>query len=242
MKSFLEECAEDILRKYDDDNTVCVVFPNKRTLLHFRKSYARIKNKVAFSGHLFPIDKVLSQFVPTVNADELTLLFKLYEAFSEVFRHEGMLNAGIAADFNTFYDTGRKILSDFNEIDNYLVDIDRLCRNFADLNEIDVFYAGMEPEVVSIIKSFWSNFSAGRLSHEKKRYMELWLGLPKVYHIFQKKLAADSLSYSGMKNRQICRMVDSTGLETRYRLYRTAHRHIRPHPHSPPIFLWQLWG
>ena len=106
MNSFLEDCAADILRKYDNDDSVCVVFPNKRTMLHFRKSYARIKNEVSFSRHLFPINKVLNQFLPSVCADDLTLLFQLYDAFRQVFAHEGMLNAGIADDFDSFYDSG----------------------------------------------------------------------------------------------------------------------------------------
>lgn len=220
MNSFLEECAADILRKYDGDNSVCVVFPNKRTMLHFRKSYARIKNEVSFSGHLYPINKILNQFLPVVKADDLTLLFKLFEAFKRVFGHEGMLNSGIAADFDSFYDSGCKILSDFNEIDNYLVDINQLCRNFADLNEIDAFYApSMEHDVVEIIRTFWSSFSQGRLSREKKRYLELWTGLPKVYQIFHELLAESRIAYAGMANRSICDLIDKKGLNMRYRTY-----------------------
>lgn len=220
MNSFLEECAADILRKYDGDYSVCIVFPNKRTMLHFRKSYARIKNEVSFSGHLYPINKVLNQFLPVIKADELTLLFRLFEAFGEVFAHDGMLNSGIAADFDSFYDSGRKILADFNEIDNYLVDIDQLCHNFADLSAIDTFYApSMEREIVEIIRSFWANFSQGRLSREKQRYLELWTGLPQVYKKFREILTKEKIAYSGMANRAICDLIDKKGLPMRYKKY-----------------------
>ena len=220
MNSFLDDCAADILRKYDNNDAVCVVFPNKRTMLHFRKSYARLKNEVSFSGHLFPIDKVFNQFLPSVKADDLTLLFKLYDAFRQVFAHEGMKNAGIAADFDAFYDSGRKILSDFNEIDNYLVDINQLCRNFADLSEIDAFYApSMAQEVIEIIRQFWANFSQQRLSKEKERYLELWTGLPKVYQIFRQSLTEAHVCYTGMKNRAICDLIDQKGLDTKYATY-----------------------
>jgi hypothetical protein len=103
MKSFLEDCAADILRKFGNNNTVCVVFPNKRTLLHFRKAYAHLIGEVTISGYLYPIDKVLSQFLPINTADELTLLFKLYEAFRTVFCDPLMLNTNLAKDFNTFF-------------------------------------------------------------------------------------------------------------------------------------------
>ncbi len=220
MNSFLEDCAADILRKYDNDDSVCVVFPNKRTMLHFRKSYARIKNEVSFSRHLFPINKVLNQFLPSVCADDLTLLFQLYDAFRQVFVHEGMLNAGIADDFDSFYDSGLKILADFNEIDNYLVDINQLCRNFADLSEIDAFYApSMAQEVIEIIRSFWANFSQQKLSREKERFLELWTGLPKVYEIFNESLKSAHIAYPGMKNRAICDLIEQKGLETKYSTY-----------------------
>ncbi len=219
MKSFLEECAGDILRKFGNDNSVCVVFPNNRTLLHFRKEYARIKNQVSFSGFMFPISKVLNQFLKANVPDELTLLFHLYDAFHQVFGVQGMYNANIAADFNSFYDTGCKILQDFNEIDNYLVDIDQLCHNFADINELEAFYAGFEPEQVEIIRTFWANFSQERLSREKERYKELWTNIPKVYHIFQDILYKNGLMYSGMKNRRIHQLTRNGNLPIKFQTY-----------------------
>lgn len=224
MKSFLEECAADILAKYDNDNSACVVFPNKRTMVYFRKIYARMKNQVSFSGNLFPINLVLKDFLKRSGvvanvADELTALFELYEAFREVFCRKGMLNYRLAEDFNRFFDTGQKISSDFNEIDNYLVDIDQLCHNFADLNELDAYYSDLGEDVVEIIKSFWANFSQDRLSTEKMRYKELWINLPKVYHAYKRRLAEKNFSYSGMNNRRICDLIDQGKLNTRFKTY-----------------------
>lgn len=219
MKSFLEECAEDILRKYNNDNSVCVVFPNNRTMLHFRKIYAGIKKEVSFSGFFYPISKVLNQFLKANVPDELTLLFHLYDAFHQVFAFDGMHNANIAGDFNSFYDTGRKILQDFNEIDNYLVDIDQLCHNFADINELEQYYAGFEPEQVEIIRTFWVNFSNERLSREKERFKELWINLPKVYRIFQGILDKAGVMYSGMKNRRIHSLIRDGKFPVRFGKY-----------------------
>ncbi len=219
MKSFLEECAEDILRKYSNDNSVCVVFPNNRTMLHFRKIYARLKNEVSFSGCLFPINKIQNQFMRCNVADELTLLFYLYDAFHQVFADGAMMNSNIASDFNSFYDTGRRILSDFNEIDNYLIDIDQLCHNFADINELEEFYAGFDPDQVEIIRTFWANFSNERLSHEKKRYKELWTNLPRVYRLFHQILDNAKAMYSGMKNRKIYELTRSGNLPIKFGTY-----------------------
>lgn len=219
MKSFLEECASDILQKYDKDDSVCVVFPNKRTMVYFRKEYAKLKNQVSFAKNLYPVDKILQQFLKFNQADDLTLLFELYKAFKEVFDRDGMKNRNIAADFNAFFDTGQKLLADFNEIDNYLVDIDQLCHNCADLNELDAFYAGLDEKIIGIIRAFWANFSSEKLSREKLRFYELWVNLPKVYNIFKARLKELGCSYSGMHKREICALIKKGGLETRFKTY-----------------------
>ncbi|MBR4266431.1 MAG: exodeoxyribonuclease V subunit gamma [Bacteroidales bacterium] len=220
MNSFLRDCAEDILSKYDNDNSVCMVFPNKRTMLYFRTVYAKLKRQVSFSGHMFPINKVWQQFLKTTVADDLTLLFQLFDAFQQVFNHQGMLNQGLAADFNRFFDTGQRLVADFNEIDNYLVDINQLCHNCADLNEIDAYFSKDFPEEYrEIIKTFWRNFSPDHISKEKQRFMELWINLPKVYNIFKQNLEKLGAGYSGMNNRKICQLIDDGNLKTRFKTY-----------------------
>jgi len=219
MKSFLQECAEDILNKFDKEDSICVVFPNKRTMIYFRKEYAKLKNEVSFAKNLYPINLILNKFHKTTTADELTLLFELYDAFRQVFFKPEMRNKNIAGDFNLFFDTGQKILSDFNEIDNYLIDIDRLCHNFADLSELDAFYSDLDEETVKIIKAFWANFSTERLSNEKLRFQELWINLPKVYKIFRENLKAKKCSYSGMHNREICEIIKNGNLKTEFKTY-----------------------
>lgn len=239
MKSFLEECASDILQKYDKDDSVCVVFPNKRTMVYFRKEYARLKNRVSFAKNLYPVSHILQQFLKFNQADELTLLFELFKAFKAVFDKPGMRNRNIAGDFNSFFDTGMRLLADFNEIDNYLVDIRQLCHNCADLNGLDAFYAELDPEIVKIIRSFWANFSSEKLSNEKLRFYELWIHLPDVYDIFCENLKKLGCAYSGMHNRAICGLIKEGRLETRFKTYifigfnvlnkaeRTIFRHLR---------------
>ena len=214
MKTFLEECALDILEKYDEASSVCVVFPNKRTMIHFRKIYAAQKKQVSFAKSLYPIEKILHTFLPENQGGELFLLAELYKAFREVFYKDELKNRYTAQDFNTFFDTGRRLLADFNEIDNYLVDINQLCHNCADLNELDAFYADLEPKTVEIIRSFWSNFSTEKLSQEKLRFYELWVRLPEVYKIFNNNLDKLNCSYQGRHYRKICQLIDQGNLNT----------------------------
>ena len=181
----------------------------------------------------------MQQFLNFNQADELTLLFELYKAFKTVFDKDEMKNRNLAADFNAFFDTGQRLVADFNEIDNYLVDIEQLCHNCADLNELDAFYSELEPEIVEIIRAFWANFSSEKLSREKLRFYELWVNLPEVYKIFKSNLKKIGCSYSGMHNRAICDLIKEGRLETRFSTYifvgfnvlnkaeKTIFRHLR---------------
>lgn len=221
METFLEETAKDILQKYGSRESVCVVFPNKRTLSFFRKAYAEAVGGTSFAGNFFTINKVIAQlsgYMPV--EDNVNLLFTLYDAFAEVFK-DSEYNARLASGFDVFYDTGVKLLKDFNEIDNYLVDLKQLCNNFADIADIEAFYAGssFSEEQIDAIKSFWTNFSPERLSKEKLRYKELWINLPRVHDIFVNKLLERGKGYTGLINRLICNKIDDGTINPKYKTY-----------------------
>lgn len=221
METFLEETAKDILQKYGSRESVCVVFPNKRTLSFFRKAYGEAVGSTSFAGNFFTINKVIAQlsgFVPV--EDNVNLLFTLYDAFVEVFKNSEY-NARLASGFDVFYDTGVKLLKDFNEIDNYLIDLHQLCNNFADIADIEAFYAksSFSDDQIEAIKSFWNNFSTERLSNEKRRYKELWINLPRVHEIFVKKLLERNVGYTGFINRLICNKIDEGTLDPKYKTY-----------------------
>ncbi|MCQ2975884.1 MAG: exodeoxyribonuclease V subunit gamma [Bacteroidales bacterium] len=221
MKSFLEETANDILKKYSNKESVCIVFPNKRTLHFFRKAYADVINQTTVSGNFLTINQVISQLSGYLTVEGgISLLFSLYDAFNQVFSGD-MLNAHIASRFDKFYDTGNKLLKDFNEVDNYLVDLHQLCQNFADLAEIDAFYAenNFDEEQINAIKSFWENFSPEKLSHEKRRYMELWVNIPKVYDIFVNKILEKKIAYTGLVNKIICNKIKNGTLNPKFKTY-----------------------
>lgn len=222
MQTFLQETAKDILQKYGNQESVCVVFPNKRSLSFFRKAYAEAVGATSFSGNFFTINKIIKQLSGYFPLEEnsVKLLFTLYDAFYDVFK-DSDYNASLASGFDKFFDTGNKLLKDFNEIDNYLIDIDQLCTNFADIAEIDAFYSNesFSPEQIDAIKTFWANFSPDRLSKEKLRYQELWINLPRVHKLFVQKLTDNRTGYSGMINRMICQKIDNGSIIPKYKTY-----------------------
>ena len=221
MNSFLYETAQDIIKRYGVfDKNICLIFPNKRSLYIFKKEYAKIIGKVVYAPNIVTIDQVINSWSGFIKCDNLTLLFHLYDAFCKVFAKKDMLNSFLTNDFDIFYDTGLRILNDFNEIDNYLIKINQLCTNIADLAGIDAEFADFTEEQLEAIKHFWANFSAEKLSEEKKRFKELWENLPKVYEIFKQELTKKGIAYNGMINRAVCNKLDNeNNIIYRYKTY-----------------------
>src|SRR5690606_40247186 len=77
----------------------------------------------------------------------------------------------IKATFEEFISWGEMLLSDFDDIDRYLVDHKLLFRNLADIKEIEN----------------WS-FDSTSLSEGQKRFMEFWDTLPIYYERFEEEL------------------------------------------------------
>ena len=82
--------------------------------------------------------------------------------------------------FEEFLNWGNILLSDFNEIDRYLLDAKQVFRNLADIKEIEN----------------WS-FGQKELTASQKRFMEFWDRLPAYYFALNKKLDAMDQCYMG---------------------------------------------
>ena len=220
MNSFLFDTAQDIVKKHKNNGDFCLVFPNKRSLYFFDKEYVKLVGKTTWALNRFTIDSVINSWSDYQKCDTLSLLFCLYDSFSEIFGKKNMLNSFLAEDFDKFYETGLRILNDFNEIDNYLVNIKQLCTNIADLAGIDAEFTDFSPEQIEAIKSFWANFSTEKLSNEKLRFKELWENLPNVYDIFYQKLKKKGIAYGGMINRNVCHKLDrGEDIKFRFKTY-----------------------
>ena len=82
--------------------------------------------------------------------------------------------------FDEFLTWGNILLSDYNEIDRYLLDADKVFRNLADIKEIEQ----------------WS-FGDATLTDSQKRFMEFWDRLPGYYNALNESLSKSGVCYAG---------------------------------------------
>lgn len=203
---FLYQVAQDIISRKNELKNFCIVFPNKRTGVYFKKYFAQIVGKSSWAPDIYTIDSLIKGFVRHRNPDKHTSLFMLYDIFKKQF-------AGSDKDFyrlftfDKFYTTGEIILKDFNELDNYLVEVRDIYQNIENFEKIDYNLSYLNDEQKAMLKEYWLNFSIEKSSEEKERFVELWNSLPKIYDKFTEELKEKRLAYNGLRNRELVELI-----------------------------------
>ena len=200
---FLSQVAKDIddFRKglgEGDKERMVVVFPNKRSVRYFKMVYSSQIREHQFIRTL-PWQQLLDSLLPDYQAaSPLRLLVVLYDIFKQVMgQSRGFADMG----FDEFYSLGQTILSDFNEIDNYLIDAQKIYLNIADLEQLTKLDF-LSDEQLNVIKQFWSQYKNLGVEHAEF-FVQLFSNLAKIYEKFTSYLRDNKLHYPGLRNRII---------------------------------------
>jgi len=213
MTPFLQQVARHYAALPDTSGHV-FVFPNRRSMLFFKKWFAR---ETAGSGsvRMLPRMVTMSDFFAAMGGtkatDRITLLLRLYDAYKA-------LNPR-AESLDDFIYWGDVILRDFDDIDKYLVDARALFANIGELREISVPVSDYaEKEQLEAISRLLGHFSEkvlateGRKGREvKDSFRSLWNLLYPLYSAFREGLAAEGLAYEGMIYRQVAEALSREG-------------------------------
>jgi hypothetical protein len=192
---FLKEIA-DLLLQPDvyDLNSTCVVFPNKRARLYLSKYIGELTDKPVWAPQYLTISELMEKISGYLFADRLSLLFELYEVYSNV--------TGSTESFDAFYPYSETLLADFDEIDKYLVNADDLFGNLSGLKTIDGRFNYLSDDQIALIRRFWSTFNPERISEGQEVFISLWESLPGVYRELRSRLHNRHMAYEGMAYRQ----------------------------------------
>jgi len=208
MQVFLKEVARQIFDEFSGDMSKHkLVFPNRRSSLYFNKYFSAFVDKPLLAPDIFTINELFQTWSSFKLADPLYLMFRLYESYNTLNK---------AGDpFDEFYYWGDMIINDFDDIDKYLVDSRLIFQNLKDLRDIDAKFGGFEPEVIEIIRQFWSSFDPSSLTPEKDDFLAVWDMLSNLYSDFKQILTESGMAYEGMLMREVVEAISSGSLELR---------------------------
>ena len=204
MNPFLYSVAQAFYSREGEaikDNTF--VFPSRRAELFFIKYLSQISGKPIFSPNTITIDDFISQLSGYAPADRVEMLFLLYDNYIKI--------SNSNESFDDFYYWADILLTDFDDIDKYLVDASKIFSNLYELKEIDSqFHDMLTPEQKEFLKRFISNFDYNEnVEGSKKEFVTLWKMMYKLYIALRENLDSRGCAYNGMMLRSIIERISN---------------------------------
>lgn len=216
---FLQLVAEAYARHHGTDvDQFCFVFPNKRSAAFFSQHLDKALSKSHISPCLMTISELVSEFSEGIDATRYEQLFMLYNEYAKLSKE--------ISSFDRFMFWGDMLISDFNDVDRYMVDADQLFINVERLKEISSNY--LTEEQLEVIRRYWGDEKPheyreqfwNHISHGEeeqttanKKFLKLWEVLAPLYKNFRQRLREHGLTTSGMRYREAAENMRHATLE-----------------------------
>lgn len=182
-KTFLEYVVDDLAAKNVDSTKCTFVLPSKRSGTFLKKIIAKKEEKTIFSPSTQSIQEFITEIsglAPAANVDLLLLLFEVYKK-SPIAQHD---------DFGSFMKWGQTLLSDFNDIDGYLIPANEILNYLSAIKEIN--HWSLKKDKTELIEN----------------YLQLWGNLESIYNEFYRQLLSKQMGYQGLIQREAVKKLE----------------------------------
>lgn len=187
---YFEEAAGNISRRV-------FVFPNRRSMLFFRKylgQCAADKREAMFAPRTLTMNEFFAELSGMRASDRIQLMLELYGCYSKLRKDPEPLD--------DFIFWGDMLLSDFDDIDKYLVDAEHLFTNVSEFKDIQDYASYLSERQMEALEKFIEHFTLrSRERKYKKGFLKIWDILWPLYRDFRSLLASEGRAYEGMMYR-----------------------------------------
>ena len=199
MIPFLDQVARHYYAEGGVED-LCFIVPNRRAAVFFRKYLSAC---VAEDGRVMRVPRIctvndffyrLAGLQPT---DQVHLLLELYDCYKPLYAATG----AEVEPLDDFIFWGGVLLADFDDVDKYLVDPERLFTNIADFRSIQDDFSYLEDAQEAAIGRFLSHFRKG--GRYKEAFRRIWNILLPLYRDFNARLREKGMSYEGQAYRAL---------------------------------------
>jgi len=194
---FLEKVAKTLYDNHRDEmDKQIVILPSRRAGLYLARHLSRLSDKPQWAPMMMTVTDLFASFSALRLTEPETLIFDLYRAYSD--------SVTAPLPFDDFWSWGETIVSDFNDIDLWLADAQKIYSNISDLKEIDHKFGGLTEEQIEIIRSFWTSFRPEETGSEARTaFRSVWQMLWPLYSSFRERLSSEGRAWEGMLCRQV---------------------------------------
>lgn len=215
MTPFLKQIAGKYFADPENLSGTLFVLPSRRAVVFFYKYLSQVANENGKAPVIMPSALTMDEFILGLcdvrKADRITQILELYSCYSAVCVENGH-QADSLDDFIFWADM---ILSDFNDIDKYLVDAKNLLRNIAEYRKIKDDFSYLSPTQRKAMETFLGHF--GRMGGEenigeyKQRFARIWDMLYPIYVKFNESMLDKGVLYEGAVYRRVVQRVGQEG-------------------------------
>lgn len=136
------------------------------------------------------INELMEQISGIGYGERIVLLSELFK----IYKHHHP-----SEEFDKFYFWGDMLISDFDLIDKYMVDANRILRNINDLKELEADLSYLDEKHISSLRSFWASITDKKtLTDQKERFLKVWRTLPTIYTEYRQRLEKLGIGYPGL--------------------------------------------
>lgn len=199
-QTFIGEMECGNIKNFDE---YCFVFPNRRSSIFFKKYLGELTSKPFFSPTLTTIGTLFGDISGLKLADKISLLIDLHSVYSKYYAN---------TSFDEFVFWGDVILNDFDDVDKYLVDAQKLFTNIRDLNSLSSDYSFLSENQLEAIRSFWGTVIEHSNGEKEKKFISIWENLYSIYVEFKQLLKSKGEGYEGMIYREVAETLEQDTL------------------------------
>jgi len=184
MQPFLEEITDYILAHHGSQTgDLCVVTPNRRASLFFRKYFSNRVQKVTWSPDTLSIEDFINRISGLTVIDSTSMLFHFYEVYSRLEQDD-------AKPVDDFIRWAPVLLNDMDEIDAHLDDPGQIYSALKDIKRIETWNPDGSP-----------------LTEFQKNYLAFFGKLESWHRALSASLLARRLAGQGLSSRQAARII-----------------------------------
>ncbi|HLP63392.1 PD-(D/E)XK nuclease family protein [Flavobacterium sp.] len=178
--SFLNQLAQKILLNHSENSSdLLVVLPNKRAKVFLLNELKEATSTTLFSPDIISIEDFIQDIAGIRTLDSIELLFQFYQVYLEIHDDEPK------ETFDVFANWAKTLLQDFNEIDRYLLDPDKILNYLENIKEIEHWSVSIEQRTDLI-----------------EKHLKFWKKLPEYYHSLYDCLLSQGKGYQGLIYRE----------------------------------------
>lgn len=215
MNTFIDHIVEHLENaSLEELHRYVFVFPSRRACYYFRDALLKkYHDRTFWMPSILSIEDFIMHCTRKSVGSEIDLLFALYQCYSTTYHTppSGETDKDDLPTFDKFYAWGQVLLKDFDEVDRYMVDAEKLYRNLDQLTKLESRFQGGD-EMREALERFNDMMGEGE-SSLKTSFSNQWSRVSKTYHLFRGYLKEQNLFYSGLLYRELAEKLTDGALD-----------------------------